>query len=74
VRGAQPPPPPAPRLRAVRAAPAPSLGQALRQRIALLSVDAVGFLTGTMIGLFWYPAAALLAMLAAALVSRFARR
>lgn len=58
-----------PRLRVLPRWSAP-MGEALGYRLALLGVHAIGLLTGTVIGLFWYPAAAVVAMFAAALVSR----
>lgn len=61
-------------LRAVPPAPAFSPGPALRQRLALWGVGGVGLLTGAVIGLFWNPAAAGLAMLVAALMCRAERR
>jgi hypothetical protein len=53
---------------------AANLEDARHQRLAAWGVDAIGLVTGTLIGLFWYPAAALLAMLAAVLMSWSARR
>jgi hypothetical protein len=38
--------------------------------VALRGVDALGLLTGGIIGFFWHPPAALLAMLVAVLISR----
>jgi hypothetical protein len=40
----------------------------------MLGVGSVGVLTGTVIGLFWTPTAAVLAMLAAAVICRVDRR
>ena len=63
-----------PHLRAVPPVPARTPGRALRQRLAMWGVGGAGLLTGTVIGLFWYPAAAVLAMLAAALICHGERR
>jgi len=46
----------------------------LKRHLAMLGVGGVGVLTGAVIGLFWTPTAAVLAMLAAALICRAHRR
>jgi hypothetical protein len=63
-----------PRLRAVPPAPAPAPRDGVRQRLAWWGVETVGFVTGAVIGLFWTPAAALLALLTAALICWSERR
>ena len=62
-------------LRAVPLSPASSPSEPrLGRHLAMLGVGSVGVLTGAVIGLFWTPTAAVLAMLAAALICRAGRR
>jgi hypothetical protein len=62
-------------LRAVPASPVSAPAEpTLRRHLAMLGVGSVGVLTGTVIGLFWTPTAAVLAMLAAAVICRVDRR
>jgi hypothetical protein len=61
-------------LRAVPSAPVSPSEPKLRRHLAMLGVGSVGVLTGAVIGLFWTPTAAVLAMLAAALLCRADRR
>lgn len=57
-------------LRAVPPVPVSSPEPALRRPLAMLGVGSVGVLTGAVIGLFWTPTAAVLAMVATALICR----
>ncbi|HEY7649742.1 MAG TPA: hypothetical protein VID04_12125 [Methylomirabilota bacterium] len=62
-------------LRAVPPSPVSAPSEpGLGRHLAVLGVGGVGVLTGAVIGLFWTPTAAVLAMLVAALICRADRR